>query len=103
MLNCCYARPKELIYSYPYGTCVKAISHTDARMKILSVMGKKNEYWATETEDNVWSVQLSEYVTIDEILAPDSREAVRLADLHLATALVTPSSTVRFYKQERSL
>jgi len=103
MLNCCYTRPKEQIYSYPFGTRVKAISHMDARVKILSVMGKKKEYWASETEDDVWFVQLSEYVTVDEILAPDSREAVRLADLHLASALVTPSSEVLFYKQEKSL
>ena len=103
MLTCCYTRPKELIYSYPFGTRVKASSHMDARLKILSVMGKKKEYWASETEDVVWFVQLSEYVTIDEIPAKDSQEAVRLADLHLASALTTPSSEVLFCKQEKLL
>jgi hypothetical protein len=75
----------------------------DARVKILSVMGKKKEYWASETEDDVWFVQLSEYVTVDDIPAKDYQQAVHLADLHLASALTTPSSEVLFCKQERSL
>lgn len=94
MLTCCIQRKKPNIYSFPYGTFVRAESYYDAKMKIIRMIGKKNMYWASENEDGIWTVQLSDDITVEQVLGDDVQQAVYSTDFHLQEALLSPMAQV---------
>jgi hypothetical protein len=56
---------------------VNAESFDDALNALKNI--KPTEFWASETREGVWDVQLSPSVIIYEVAAPSVMEAVRIA------------------------
>ena len=67
----------DLEWRFSNGTCVMAETFEQA-VKELEKVSTKN-FWASETSDNTWDVQLSDKVLISNIVANSVIESVRIA------------------------
>lgn len=80
---CCGVREKDpkqtknLIWKFSNGSQVFAETYNGA-LKELEKVNSKN-FWASETQDGLWDVQLSDAVLLTDISAKTVLEAVRIA------------------------
>ena len=82
-MQCCLGREKitkqnkGLIWNFSNGTTVIS----DSFMKAVSELERVNskDFWASETNDGIWDVQLSDSVVVHDIKAKSVLEAVRIA------------------------
>jgi len=83
MSSCCgLIRQKEKVkkttsWKFTHGSHVHAASFDDALEELRSI--KSSEFWASETRDGVWDVQLSRSVVLYDVTAPSVMDAVRIA------------------------
>lgn len=68
---------KGLVWKFSNGTTVISDSFVAAVHELERVNSK--DFWASETNDGIWDVQLSEAVVIHDIKANSVLEAVRIA------------------------
>lgn len=77
----CFTPQKLPRWVFRNGTVVNARTY-DAAVSTMNKAYTKN-YWASETSPDIWDVQFEEDVCVEDILAPDRLEAVRLARMFL--------------------
>lgn len=68
---------KGLVWKFSYGSTVFSESFVGAVNELDRINPK--EFWASETEDGKWDVQLSDTVVVPDIKATSVMEAVRIA------------------------
>ena len=68
---------KGLTWKFSNGTTVISDSFVNAVYELEKVNSR--EFWASETNDGTWDVQLSESVIVQSIKADSVMEAVRIA------------------------
>lgn len=90
-MSCCWQREKivkqNFYWKFKHGTCVSAPSLDDA-IKSMENASRKN-FWASETHDGHWDVQLSDNIVHYDIEAVSVLEAVKKArwNTHLDSSL----------------
>lgn len=82
--SCCGLRQKEkrsssssIVWKFTHGSNVNAESFDEAVTELGKI--KPSEFWASETRQGTWDVQLSPSVVVYEVSAPSVMEAVRIA------------------------
>lgn len=77
-MQCCWQREKitkkNYYWTFKHGTCVSA-SNLDEAISRMNNISKKN-FWASETSEGEWDVQLSEHVVHYNIKANSVLSAV---------------------------
>lgn len=83
MSYCCGLRSKEktttssVVWKFTHGSIVNADTFESAIVELGKL--KSSEFWASETQDGKWDVQLSANVVVYDVSAPSVMEAVRIA------------------------
>lgn len=85
MSSCCgLIRQKEkmkkepsLVWKFTHGANVNAASFDDAVTELGRI--KSSEFWASETHEGAWDIQLSPSVVVYNVQAQSVMEAVRIA------------------------
>lgn len=68
---------KDLMWTFSNGSKVYSETYSGA-VKALEKVDSKT-FWASETQDGMWDVQLSDSVVVNDISAKTVLEAVRIA------------------------
>ena len=77
-MSCCWQREKSvkqnLFWKFKHGTCVSAPTFDEAVKNMENV--SKRDFWASETYEGNWDVQLSDSIVHHDIKAKSVLEAV---------------------------
>ncbi len=79
--------PSGIMWKFKHGTCVAAHTFDDAVRYMGEVSPK--DFWASESTENHWDVQLSDRVVVYEVKADSVMDAVKRARwrLHLDSSI----------------
>jgi hypothetical protein len=82
MSTCCGLRDKKrknaaTVWKFTHGSTVVAYTFEEALIELENIT--ESQFWASETREGTWDVQLSKAVVLYELKSPTVMEAVRLA------------------------